>query len=56
MVVAPESLASLSALELREMVMGLMERITERDAQIVQRDETLARKDCEILYGQTKIA
>ena len=55
MVIAPESLASLSALELREMVMGLMERITERDAQIVQRDETLARKDCEVLYRQTKI-
>ena len=62
MVVAPESLSSLSAQELLEVVTGLMERITEhdrqitqRDVQIVQRDETIARKDCEILYRQTKI-
>jgi transposase len=48
MVIAPESLSSLSALELREMVTGLMARIT-------QRDETLARKDHEIVYCRTKI-
>ena len=62
MVIAPESLASLSALELREMVTGLMAKIgerdrqiTQRDAQIGQRDEILASKDREILYRQTKI-
>jgi len=62
MVIAPESLASLSAQELREMVTGLMARIgerdrqiTQRDAQIVQRDETLASKDREIKYRQAKI-
>ena len=49
MVIAPESLASLSALELREMVTGLMARIT-------QRDETIASKNREITYRQTKIA
>ena len=48
MVIAPESLASLSALELREMVTGLMARIT-------QRDETIASKNREITYRQTKI-
>ena len=63
MVIAPESLVSLSALELREMVTGLMAKIgerdcqiTQRDAQIVQRDETLASKDREIKYRQSKIA
>ena len=62
MVLAPESLANLSAQELREMVTGLMARIgerdrqiTQRDAQIVQRDETLASKDREIKYRQAKI-
>ena len=48
MVMAPESLSSLSAQELREMVTGLMARIT-------QRDETLAGKDREIVYCRTKI-
>ena len=48
MVIAPESLSSLSAQELREMVTGLMARITERD-------ETIACKDREIVYRQTKI-
>ena len=48
MVIAPESLSSLSAQELREMVTGLMARIT-------QRDETLAGKDREIVYCRTKI-
>ena len=55
MVFAPESLTSLSALELREMVARLMTKIGEHDRQIVQRDETIARKDREILYRQTKI-
>ena len=55
MVIATESLSSLSAQELREMVTGLMQRITERDRQIAQHDETIARKDREILYRQTKI-
>ena len=48
MVITPESLASLSAKELREMVTGLMTRIT-------QRDETIASKNREIKYRQTKI-
>ena len=55
MVIAPESLSSLSAQELREMVTGLMARIGERDGQIVQRDETIVSKDREIKYRQTKI-
>ena len=55
MVIAPESLASLSALQLREMVTGLMARIGEHDRQIVQRDETIASKDREIKYRQAKI-
>ena len=55
MVIAPESLTSLSAQELREMVTGLMARIGEHDRQIIQRDETIASKDREILYRQTKI-
>ena len=55
MVVAPESLSSLSAQELREMVTGLMARVTwhdrqvtPRDAQIGQLDETIASKDREM--------
>ena len=48
MVTAPESLTNLSAQELRELVSGLMARITERD-------ETIACKDREIVYRQTKI-
>ena len=55
MVIASESLSSLSAQELREMVTGLMARIGEHDRQITQRDETIARKDREIVYRQTKI-
>ena len=37
------------------MVTGLMQRIIERDGQIAQHDETIARKDRESLYRQTKI-
>ena len=37
------------------MVARLMTKIGEHDRQIVQRDETIARKDREILYRQTKI-
>ena len=48
MVIALESLTNLNAQALREMVMGLSARITERD-------ETIARKDGEILYRQAKI-
>ena len=55
MIIVPESLSSLSAQELREIVTGLMARIGEHDRQITQRDETIARKDREILYRQTKI-
>ena len=55
MVIAPESLTHLNAQELHEMVMGLRARITERDVQIVQHVSTIARKNREILYRQTKI-
>ena len=55
MVIALESLTNLNARELREMVMGLRARITERDVQIVQHVSTIARKDGEILYRQIKI-
>jgi len=55
MVIALESLTNLNTRELREMVMGLRARITERDVQIVQHVSTIARKDGEILYRQTKI-
>ena len=62
MVIVPESLASLSALELREMVIGLMagigerdRQITQRDSQIVQRNDTQASKGREIKYRQAKI-
>ncbi len=55
MVIAPESLTSLSALELREMVTGLMSRIGAHERQILQRDETIASKDREIRYRQAKI-
>ena len=62
MVIAPESLSNLNAQELREIVTGLMARITEhdrqitqRDAQIVQLDETIASKNGEIKYRQAKI-
>ena len=55
MIIVPESLSSLSAQELREIVTGLMAGIGEHDRQITQRDETIARKDREILYRQTKI-
>ena len=37
------------------MVTGLMVRITERDVQIVKRDEAIASKDCEIKYRQAQI-
>lgn len=37
------------------MVTGLMSRIGAHERQILQRDETIARKDREILYRQTKI-
>ena len=62
MVAAPESLSNLNAQELREIVTGLMARITEHDRQITQRDaqigqldETIASKDREIKYRQSKI-
>jgi len=48
MVIAPESLTSLSAKELREMVTQLM-------AQVGENAKTILSKDREILYRQTKI-
>ena len=55
MVIALESLTHLNAQELREMVMGLRARVAEHGQQITRRDETIARKDREILYRQAKI-
>ena len=37
------------------MVMGLRARVAEHGQQITRRDETIARKDREILYRQAKI-
>ncbi len=37
------------------MVTGLMSRIGAHESQLLQRDETIARKDREIVYRQTKI-
>ena len=55
MVIALESLTNLNAQALREMVMGLRAKVAEHGQQISQRDETIARKDREILYRQAKI-
>ena len=55
MVIALESLTHLNAQELREMVIGLRVKVAEHGQQITRRDETIARKDREILYRQTKI-
>jgi transposase len=62
MVVAPESLASLNAEQLREMTSDLIAKIATQDAQIMQRDlqitsldQAITSKDREIKYRQAKI-
>ena len=66
MVVAPESLSSLNAKQLRELACDLIakiahqdqqhnQEITERDLQIASLDQAITSKDREILYRQTKI-
>jgi len=55
MVVDTQTLTNLSAQELREMVHGLLNKIAGRDQEIASRELTIAAKDREILYRQTKI-
>ena len=59
MVVAPESLASLNAQQLRELASDLIERIAHQDQQHARQmalhDQAIAGKDRDILYRQAKI-
>jgi transposase len=62
MVAALESLSSLNAEQLRELVQDLIakvalqsQQITQRDQQIVLHDRAITSKDCEIIYRQAKI-
>jgi transposase len=55
MVVDTQTLTNLSAQELREMVNGLLTKIAAHDQEIARRELTIAAKDREILYRQTKI-
>ena len=59
MVVAPESLASLNAEQLRELAGNLIERIAYQDQQHAQQmalhDRAIAVKDRDLLYRQAKI-
>ena len=66
MVVAPESLSSLNAAQLRELARDLIakiahqdqqhnQEITERDLKIAVLDQAITSKDREILYRQAKI-
>jgi transposase len=62
MVIAPESLASLNAEQLRELTSDLIAKIATQDAQIMQRDlqitsldQAISSKDREIKYRQAKI-
>jgi len=62
MVVAPESLASLNAEQLRELASDLIAKIatqgaqiTQRDLQITSLDQAVSSKDREIKYRQAKI-
>ena len=62
MVIAPESLSSLNAKQLRELARDLIAQIANRDRSIHALDQhitlldhTITRKDGEILYRQTKI-
>ena len=55
MVVDTQTLTNLSAQELREMVNGLLTKIAAHDQEIAGRELTIAAKDREILYHQTKL-
>lgn len=55
MVVYMQTLTNLSAQELREMVSGLLTKIAGHDQEIARRELTIAAKDREILYRQSKI-
>ena len=59
MVVAPESLASLNAEQLRELASDLITKIAHQSQQhgqaIANKDQELQRKDREIIYRQAKI-
>lgn len=55
MVVDTQSLTNLNAQELRELVNGLLIKIAGHDQEIVSRELTIAAKDREIIYRQTKI-
>jgi uncharacterized protein (DUF3084 family) len=55
MVIDTQTLTNLSAQELREMVNGLLSKIAGHDQEIASRELTIAAKDREILYRQTKI-
>lgn len=55
MVVDTQTLTNLNAQELRELINGLLAQIAENSQQITEREQTIASKDREILYRQTKI-
>jgi uncharacterized protein (DUF3084 family) len=62
MVLDTQTLTNLSAAELRELVSGLLaqiaansQQIASRDQQLGEHEKTIATKDREILYRQTKI-
>lgn len=55
MVVDTQTLTNLNAQELRELINGLLAQIAANSQQITEREQTIASKDREILYRQTKI-
>jgi transposase len=55
MVVAPESLSSLNAEQLRALASDLIAQISDLGQSITSKDQELQRKDREILYRQAKI-
>jgi transposase len=55
MVVDTQTLTNLSVQELREMVHGLLTKMAGHDQEIASRELTIAAKDRDILYRQTKI-
>ena len=55
MVVDTQTLTNLNAQELRELINGLLAQIAANSQQIAEREQTIATKDREILYRQTKI-
>ena len=55
MVVAPESLSSLNAEQLRALACDLIAKVAQQGQQITSLDQTITSKDREILYRQIKI-